>query len=155
MRDNPDGTIDECRKHLRANRIQVSIKDPWVPNSTTTTAYPKDLRLASNWHEYTELHKAITLIHEVTHYNDRKHVRRWWRKYTTSPWNLVIFECRAYFAGILAKAEMLRHTCSYERFKDDVDDLVEHLPEVYFPTRVLNKRKLRRVVHKAARKALG
>ena len=155
MKDNAEDTLLACKNYFALNCIKVSVKHRSAPNSHTTTAYPKHLRLAWNWESYTPVSKAVTKIHEVTHYNDRKHVHRWWSKYTTSPWNLVIFECRAYFAGMLAESEMRGHICTYENHKNEVDDLVDVFRRTYFPTRMLNKAKLRRVIHRAAKGALG
>lgn len=155
MHGDPDVTRAKTKQYLAANSIRLSVKNRRAPNSNTTTAYPKHLRLAYDWESYSDFVKAKILIHEVCHYNQRKHHHRWWAKYTTRPWDLVIFEVNAYLCGMAAASKMMGKPFVYSVHKKELADLPAKLRRVYFPTRVLSKSKLRRVVDKAARKAMA
>lgn len=155
MHENPQQTITAALYYLDRNRIKMTVKNERAPNSDTTTAYPNHLRLAYDWESYSDFTKAKILIHEVCHYNQRKHLHRWWAKYTTRPWDLVIFEVNAYLCGMAAASKMMGKPFVYSVHKKELADLPTKLRRVYFPTRALNKAKLRRVVEKAARKAMS
>jgi hypothetical protein len=155
MKDTASETIKACLDHLRYNKVKWKIKKPRGPNHLMTTAMRKTLWLSSAWSWHKNIFgNAKVLIHEITHYNDRKHVARWLFKWLTFPAMRVVFELRAYFAGMAYEMHAKGHPRkdALKRCKKELDGLASLLRDEYAVAWFFSEAKLNRIVWAAARR---